>query len=63
MKAIIDGSMCTGCAVCSDTCPAVFAMGDDNIAKVIVDDVPADAAQAAQDAAATCPVTCITITE
>jgi ferredoxin len=41
----------------------VFELGDDNIAKVKVEEVPADAQQAAQDAAATCPVTCITLTE
>lgn len=63
MKATIDGSTCTGCAVCSDACPEVFALGDDNIAKVIADTVPADKEDVVRDCVANCPVTCITIEE
>ena len=32
---------CTACGLCVDTCPEVFAMGDE-IAEVIVDEVPAE---------------------
>ncbi len=63
MKAKIDESTCTGCAVCSDTCPEVFALGDDNIAKVIADVVPVGKEDAVRDCVANCPVTCITIEE
>lgn len=63
MKASIDESTCTGCNACVDACPDVFEMGDDNIAKVKGDSVPEGAADACREAAAACPVTCITIEE
>lgn len=30
----IDADACTGCGACVDNCPDVFAMGDDDVAKV-----------------------------
>lgn len=63
MKVKIDESTCTGCGVCADTCPDVFELGDDNLAKVKVADVPAGSEDAVRDAAAQCPVTCIEVTE
>lgn len=63
MKVKIDESTCTGCGVCSDSCPEVFKLGDDNIAKVIVDEVPAGKEDAVREAAGNCPVTCITVEE
>jgi len=61
MKASIDRDLCTGCELCVSTCPEVFAMDDDGLAKVIVDEIPADAEETAQEAAANCPVECITV--
>lgn len=63
MKVKIDASLCTGCAACSDMCPEVFAMGDDAIAKVLVDEVPVEQQDKARDAAGSCPATCIEVTE
>ena len=63
MKVKIDGSLCTGCAACSDMCPEVFAMGDDSIAVVKVEVVPADQESLARDAASSCPATCIEVSE
>jgi ferredoxin len=63
MKVKIDESACTGCGVCGDTAPAVFEMGDDNIAKVKVEAVPAGSEDAVRDAAANCPVTCIEVSD
>ena len=51
---------CTCCGLCVDTCPDVFDMGPD-IAEVIVDDVPAEHEDAAQQAADECPVEAIII--
>ena len=41
MKVTIDRDLCTGCELCATTCPDVFEMDDDGLAKVKVDPVPA----------------------
>lgn len=63
MKAQVDRDLCIGCGLCAEICPAVFEMGDDMIAKVIVDEVPEEAADQARDAAASCPVSAISLTD
>ena len=54
---------CTACSLCVDSVPDVFEMGDDDIARVIVDTIPeeleADVRQAAED----CPVDAIIVEE
>jgi len=62
MKAIVDEDLCTGCGLCEDTCPEVFEM-DDEMAKVIVDEVPAEAEETCQEAIESCPVEAISIEE
>ena len=59
MKARVEDT-CTACGLCVDTCPEVFQMGSD-IAEVVVDDVPAEYEDTAQQAADECPVEAITI--
>jgi ferredoxin len=51
---------CTACGLCVDTCPEVFEMGDE-IAEVIVDNVPPELEETAQQAADECPVEAIVI--
>ena len=51
---------CTACGLCVDTCPEVFEMGDD-MAQVIVDEVPAEHEDAVQQAADECPVEAIAV--
>lgn len=51
---------CTACGLCVDTCPEVFDMGDE-MAIVIVDEVPAEYEETAQQAADECPVEAIII--
>jgi len=51
---------CTACGLCVDTCPEVFEMGDD-MAEVIVDEVPAEHEDAVQQAADECPVEAIVV--
>jgi ferredoxin len=63
MKAKIDAGSCTGCAACCEACPEVFEMGDDAIAKVKADPVPAGCEDKVRDAASSCPVTCIEVAE
>jgi ferredoxin len=59
MKATVDESTCTGCGLCADLCPEVFELGDDNLAKVKVNPVPANLEASCKEAAESCPVTCI----
>jgi ferredoxin len=49
---------CTACGLCVDTCPDVFDMGDE-MAIVIVDEVPEEFEDAVQQAADECPVEAI----
>jgi ferredoxin len=51
---------CTACGLCVDTCPEVFELGDD-MAEVIVDEVPAEHEDAVQQAADECPVEAIVV--
>jgi ferredoxin len=53
MKVTIEDT-CTACGLCVDTCPDVFEMGDD-IAQVIVDEVPEEHEEAVRQAAEECP--------
>ena len=57
MKLRIEDS-CTACGLCVDTCPEVFEMGDE-IAEVIVDNVPPELEETAQQAVDECPVEAI----
>jgi ferredoxin len=53
---------CTACGLCVDTCPDVFELGDDDdIAKVKVDEVPAEHEEAVKQAAEECPVEAIIV--
>ena len=60
MRAKIDEETCTGCELCTETCPEVFEMDDDK-AIVKVDPVPPEAEESCQEAADDCPVEAITI--
>ena len=54
MKATVNED-CIGCGMCEGTCPDVFAINDDGVAEATVEEVPADAEDAAQEAADNCP--------
>jgi len=59
MKVRIEDT-CTACGLCSDTCPEVFELGDE-LAQVIVDEVPREQEDAVQQAADECPVEAIIV--
>ena len=61
MKATVDAGTCTGCTLCCDIAPDVFAMGDDGLAHAKAGDVPAAAEASAQEAAGGCPVGAIAV--
>lgn len=58
MKATVSED-CIGCGLCEGTCPEVFAIGDDDLAHAIEEEVPEAAEDAAQEACDGCPVTAI----
>ena len=62
MKALVDKDTCTGCGLCCDTCPEVFEM-DNDVAKVIMAEVPQDAEDKCREAAEGCPGEAISIEE
>ena len=51
---------CTACGLCVDTCPDVFDMGEE-MAIVIIDEVPEEFEDAVQQAADECPVEAIIV--
>ena len=63
MRASVDPDTCIGCELCPTICPDVFRMGDDGLAHAIVDPVPSGTEGTAKEAAESCPVEAITITE
>lgn len=59
MKAAVDREACIGCELCVSTCPAVFAMDNENKAKVIAETVPDKDKKSCEEARDNCPVNAI----
>jgi len=55
----IDDSLCTGCGLCTSTCPEVFEMGDDNLAHIKDASGECDL----DEVATSCPVEAIKVSE
>jgi len=53
---------CIACERCVEICPEVFEMGDE-LAEVIVDEVPAEREDAVQEAADECPAEAIIVAD
>lgn len=50
---------CIGCGLCSETCPSVFTMTNQGVARAIEGDAPAKDLPAAREAKDNCPVDAI----
>ncbi len=55
MKAVVEKDLCTSCGLCVETCPDVFEMDSEDIAKVKASPVPAAAESCCKEAAEGCP--------
>ena len=60
MKATVNED-CIGCGMCAGFADGVFDVLDDGVAHCIVDEIPADMQEAAQEACDQCPVEAIEI--
>jgi ferredoxin len=60
MKATVDADLCSGCELCTQTCPEVFEMEGD-VAAVKVDPIPEELEDSVQEAADDCPVEAISV--
>ena len=62
MKAFVDPALCIGCTQCAALCPEVFRM-EGTLAVAEPGEIPAGAVPSAAEAAQTCPVSAITLSE
>jgi len=62
MKARVNDK-CNGSGICVDTCPEVFELGEDGLARVKVDTVPPAAEDSCRQAEQDCPFQAIEIDE
>ena len=60
MKFLVN-SGCIGCGLCASTCPEVFQLTDENVAKANSEDIPAELESSALEAKDNCPVSAIEI--
>ena len=54
-KATVDHDRCEGNMVCEANAPTVFEVGDDDLARVLVDDIPEDLRADVERAVRLCP--------
>lgn len=62
MRPVVDRDTCIGCGLCSETCPEVFVLDDESIARVIVETPGQELYDCVREAAEICPVEAISIT-
>ena len=52
---------CIGCGLCEGTADGIFAISDEGVAEIIVDEISEDDEDAVQEAADSCPVGAIEV--
>ncbi|MBN1604098.1 MAG: ferredoxin [Chitinispirillaceae bacterium] len=62
MRVHVEPETCIGCELCPSICPDLFQMGEDGIARAIIEHVPGELQDCANEAAQSCPVEAIKIT-
>ncbi|MCV7257203.1 ferredoxin [Mycobacterium shimoidei] len=61
MRVEVDHDLCESNAVCVGLAPDVFELGDDDLARTLVDDVPPGREDAVRKAVALCPKVALTL--
>ncbi len=59
MKAKVNSDACIGCGACTYTCPEVFSLGDDGVAKAIDQEVSEELKDKVIEASEGCPTSAI----
>ncbi len=62
-KATVDHDRCEGNMVCEANAPAVFKVGDDDLSRVLVDEISEDQRDDVERAVRLCPKQAITLIE
>lgn len=62
MKAFVDPGVCIGCTLCTGICPEVYTM-DGSLAHAMEGEIPGEYASGAAEAAQSCPVNAIELSE
>lgn len=60
MRVDVDQELCISCGACIDICPDVFEWNEDDKARSMVEEVPADLEEQAHEAVESCPTSAIT---
>ena len=63
MRVEVDRDLCESNAVCVGIAPDIFDLGDDDLARVLVDEVPPDRADEVREAVGLCPKVALTLHE
>ncbi|GAC1395156.1 MAG: ferredoxin [Mycobacterium sp.] len=61
MRVEVDRDLCESNAVCVGIAPDLFDLGDDDLARVLVDEVPSEREAAVREAAGLCPKIALTL--
>ncbi len=60
LRVKVDQELCISCGACIDVCPEVFDWNEDDKAHSIVEEVPAELEDQANEALESCPTNAIT---
>ena len=63
MRVVVNEDMCEGHGKCQMAAPEVFALGEDDISRVVLEVIPADLEEKVRRAARLCPRQAISVTE
>lgn len=63
MRVVIDELLCEGHALCMGIAPDIFQVGDDDMGRVVMDEIPEDRRPDVANAVRSCPKQAISIQE